>query len=214
MKKVVILGAGGFGREAFSLLRLMKNYRVVGFIDSDSSLKSKLIDGIPILGNDSVLNDLIRNEVNCAFVAIGNSKIRENLFRKICKLNFEAISILHPSAIIVPDASIGKGVIVYPNVTIGTGVNIKDSVLINSNVSIGHDVEIGSFVNINPGTNIAGRVKIGQSAFLGIGCSVLENIIIGSSAVIGGGALVRKNVASGTTVIGVPARAINPKSIL
>ena len=210
MKKVVILGAGDFGREVLSFLQLAGDYKVIGFIDSDLSLKRKLINKIPVLGDDCILKDL-KNKVSYAFVAISNSKVREILFKKICELGFEPINIIHPSAVIASNVSIGKGVIVYPNVTINTDVNIGNSVLINSNVSIGHDVEVRDFVNINPGVNIAGRVKIAKMAFLGIGCSILENILVDKKAIIGGGALVKKNVASEATVVGVPAQPTKSK---
>lgn len=211
MKKVVILGTGGFGREVFSFLKLSRDYKVVGFLDADLSLKGTLINDVPVLGDDNELGALRKSGVSCAFAAVGNSKLREGIFEKIRNFDFELINIIHPSAVIVPDVSIGQGVVIYPNVTINTGVKIGNSVLINSNVSIGHDVEISDFVNINPGVNIAGRVKIGKFAFLGIGSSIIENTVIGCNSIIGGGALVKGEVVAGTTVVGVPAREITEK---
>lgn len=208
MKKIVILGTGGFAQEVLSFLQFSKSYKVIGFTDSNSDLKGKIINSIPVLGNDNVLKNLIEENVSHAFVAIGRNTIRELLFKKIYNLGFKHINVIHPSAVIAHNVSIGQGVVIYPNVTINTNVCIGNSVLINSNVSIGHDVEIGDFVNINPGVNIAGRVKINNSSFLGIGCSVLENIVIGSKAIVGGGAMVTRDVSPATNVVGVPAKPI------
>lgn len=208
MKNVVIWGAGGFGQEVLPFLQTVGHYKVVGFIDTNPSLKGKFINGIPVLGDDSILESLVKEDVLCVFIAVGNSSIREPLFKKILDMGLELINIIHPSSVIVPNVSLGRGVVIYPNATINTNVRIGDSVLINSNVSIGHDVEIGDFVNVNPGVNVAGRVKIKKHAFLGIGCSVLENVVIGQKAIIGGGALVRKDVLPETVVVGVPARSI------
>ena len=206
MKSVVILGAGGFAREVASFLQSSDCYRITGFTDPNVSLQGTYFINIPVLGNDNVLKDLAKEKVSHAFIAIGNSERREVLFKKISKLGLKLINVIHPSAAISGNVSLGEGVAIYPNVTINTDVTVGKSVLINSNVSIGHDVEIGDFVNIQPGVNIAGRVKIERSALLGIGCSVLEGVFIGEKAVIGGGALVRRDVLPKTTVFGVPAR--------
>lgn len=212
MKKIIIIGAGSFGREILAFLKTINNYEVKGFIDSDRSLQGKIIDDIPVIGSDGDLENLIKDEkILCAFIAIAKSNIREQLYVRLENLGFELINIIHPSSVVVSNVTMGKGNVVYPNVTINTGVTIGNSVLINSSVSIGHDGKIGNFVNINPGVNVAGKVKIQDCSFLGIGCTVLENITIGGKAIIGGGALVRKNVMPQTTVIGVPAKEINTK---
>lgn len=211
MKRVVIIGAGGFGREIVSFLKFDKEYKIEGFVDADTSLSGKIIDDILVLGTDQELEKIKKDGVLCAFVAIGNSEIRASVYEKVKSLGFEIINVVHPSSIIASDVSMGNGNIIYPNVTINTGVIIGNSALINSNVSVGHDVKIGNFTNINSGVNIAGRVTIRDLSFLGIGCSVLENIVIGSKVIVGGGALVCKDVADELIVVGVPAKPIRKK---
>lgn len=205
MDKLVILGSGSFAKEVVCFINLIGEYEIVGFIDRDKALKGKKIYGIPILGGDIVLKKLSKNKVKKVFVAVGMSKVREELFNKACDSGLEPVSLIHPSSVIAPNVKLGRGVVVYPNATLNTEVELGDSVLINSNVSIGHDTKVGDFVNINPGANIAGKVIIKRHAFLGIGCSILQNLVIGEEAIVGGGALVRKNVPAFTTVVGVPA---------
>jgi sugar O-acyltransferase (sialic acid O-acetyltransferase NeuD family) len=214
MNKMVIIGAGAFAREVFSIVNMLDGgYEVVGFVDPDLSLKGNVIAGRPILGNDEELTHLREQGVSLAFVAIGKASTRESLFSTVADAGIDLVNVVHPAAVVpLQDVSIGKGIIVYPNSTINTGCRIGNGVLVNSNVSLGHDVDVGDFVNINPGANVAGRVKIGKRAFLGIGCNVLENLIIGDDAVVGGGALVRTLVPSKSTVVGVPAKPIpDPK---
>ena len=54
-KKIIIVGAGGFGREVVWTIqdcnKISKTYSIEGFLDDDESLTGKKIDGIPILGN-------------------------------------------------------------------------------------------------------------------------------------------------------------------
>ncbi len=214
MRNVVILGTGAFAREALSFLQPSNEYRIIGFTDPSSIRKGILINDIPVLGDDNLLERIIRQNVTYAFVAVSEIATRKVLFRKICDIGFKPINIVHPSAVVASDVSLGQGVVIYPNVTINTNVNIGNSVIINSNVSIGHDVEIGDFVNINPGVDIAGKVKIEESAFLGMGASILENVVIRRMAIVGAAALVRKDVLPETTVVGVPAQEIRHKTDL
>lgn len=208
MEKLVILGSGSFAKEVVCFIKLIGKYEIIGFIDRNKSLKGKKIYGIPILGDDQALRSLPSKRVKKVFIAVGMSKIRETLFRKVCNFGLEPISLIHPSSVIAPNVKLGRGVVIYPNATINTEVELGNSVLINSNVSIGHDTKVSDFVNINPGVDIAGKVVIKRHAFLGIGCAVLQNLVIGEEAVVGGGALVRENVPPFTTVVGIPASPI------
>jgi FlaA1/EpsC-like NDP-sugar epimerase len=74
-KKLVILGAGGMGREVLFLL-LDKNtdsdYDILGFIDNTPDLQGKTINNVPVLGNDTWLLNY-QDEIN-VIIGIGNSR--------------------------------------------------------------------------------------------------------------------------------------------
>ena len=53
-------------------------------------------------------------------------------------------------------------------------------------------------------------VKIGNEVLVGSGATVLQGIEIGDHAIIAAGAVVTKNVTANSTVIGVPAKPLNP----
>ena len=54
MKNIVIIGAGGFGREVQWLLERMnekeKQWNLLGYID-DGVAVGTIVDGLPVLGN-------------------------------------------------------------------------------------------------------------------------------------------------------------------
>jgi len=54
---VIIIGSGGFGKEVLDFLR-QKNEKIIGFISNDRGS----VSGIPILGGDEILPDLIRQQ--------------------------------------------------------------------------------------------------------------------------------------------------------
>jgi len=206
-KKVIIIGASGFAKEAWGFVN-KDRYEVLGFLDSNPKLHGSQLCGLTILGDDSLLKDLMANGLDYCFIAIGNPRVRQKIALNVKSVGLKLLNLIHPSAVIAETVIIGEGCIIYPNVTINTDGKIGDCVLINSNVSIGHDITVGDCVNINPGANVAGNVNIDQGSFLGIGCNVLENISIDSGITVGGGALVNKDLNEQGIYVGVPAKRV------
>ena len=75
MKNIVIIGAGGFGREVQWLLERMnekeEQWNLLGYID-DGVAVGTIVDGLPVLGN---ITYLIETKEPLAVVcAVGSSK--------------------------------------------------------------------------------------------------------------------------------------------
>ena len=54
-------------------------------------------------------------------------------------------------------------------------------------------------------------VTLGQQVYVGAGAIVRDHIRISDRAVVGMGAVAVRDVEAGVTVVGVPARAIEPR---
>lgn len=209
-ERIVIIGAGGFGKETYHLID-RNRYNPVGFIDPDPSSTSDL--PLPVLGDDCLISELKdRGIASCVCVAIGDMKRRNFIFELALQNDLKLPPIVHSTAVVLTEFQIGIGTIIYPNVVIMNNCKIGKGVLLNSGVTVGHDVEIGDFSNINPGAHLAGRIKVGQGVIIGLGSSILENVQIGDKAIIGAGSVVLRNVAAGTVVYGVPAKPENMHS--
>lgn len=54
MQDLVLIGAGGFGREVAWLVnninRFQETWNLIGFIDNNSHLEGSIINGLPVLG--------------------------------------------------------------------------------------------------------------------------------------------------------------------
>jgi FlaA1/EpsC-like NDP-sugar epimerase len=54
MKNLLIIGAGGFGREVlqyiFDINKIEKQFNILGFVDEDPELNGKEYRGIKVLG--------------------------------------------------------------------------------------------------------------------------------------------------------------------
>jgi sugar O-acyltransferase (sialic acid O-acetyltransferase NeuD family) len=203
--KIAIIGAGGFGREVYSIIN-KADYDIVGFIDN--SLDQHIELPVPIIGGDEILPDLQqKNIADAVCIAIGNMHVRSKLFYLAQGAGLSLPAIIHPSATILSQKQIGDGSIIYPQVVIMDNCHIGNGVLLNSGVTLGHDVIIGNFSSVNPGVNLAGRIEVGKYSMIGIGTCVRENLSIGDNVIIGAGSVVVKNVGSDQTVFGVPATA-------
>jgi len=75
---------------------------------------------------------------------------------------------------------------------------------------VGHETTTEEFVFIGPGVTICGRVKIGAGAYIGAGSVVRNDLVIGEDSTVGLGAVVVTDVPPGVTVIGNPARPLEP----
>ncbi|MEW6129200.1 MAG: UDP-3-O-(3-hydroxymyristoyl)glucosamine N-acyltransferase [Acidobacteriota bacterium] len=82
--------------------------------------------------------------------------------------------VIHPTAIISPEAQLGEQVYVGPYCTIAEGAVIGDQVILESHISIQKNVQIGKNSAIHSGCHIREGVIIGAN------CKIQSNTIIGS----------------------------------
>lgn len=80
-------------------------------------------------------------------------------------------------------------------------------------VHVGHDATIGEHVEIAPHAVICGHVHIADHVKIGVNATILPHRTIGEGARIGAGAVVTKDVPAGATMVGNPARAIQPNPV-
>lgn len=193
-----IIGAGGFGREVRSFLKVA-SFQFQGFVDDNRSLA----------GVSCTISEFRKQEEITAVLAIGDSNIRKSIYVKL-PAHAQYPILVHPSVILQDPKSIelGEGVIACAANIFTCNIQVGAFSIINLNCTIGHDVTMGEFCSLMPSVNLSGSVKLGNGVFIGSAATILQGITIGDGAVIGAGAVVTKNVAPHTTVVGVPAKPI------
>ena len=206
-KKIVLYGAGGFGREvALILSGLKEKYELVGFVDDGLKYEKNLdIAGVPLLGGREWILEHIDEDIyyNCC---IGNAKVKSNIQEELTNLGVRFESIVDKSVYVPKSTVIGPGCVIYANVLISVDCKIGAGVLLNSGVNIGHDAEIGDFTTVMPATGISGACKIGKSVSIGGHAFITPGKKVGDNATIAAGSIVFSNVKAGTTVLGNPAK--------
>lgn len=201
-----IFGAGAQGRVILDILRAQAKYESVEFLDDDPALRGQLINDAPVLGSLEqalALADRFDAEL---IVAVGRAPARMALGAKARAQGITLLNAVHPTAVIMPSASIGTGNMIAAGAVINTNASVGDDVIINTAAVIEHDCRLEDGSAVSPGCQVGGRVQIERGAFLGTGAIVLARLTIGAGAVVAAGSIVTRNVPPGTLVMGAPAR--------
>lgn len=210
MKRIVIIGSGGHGREVAEILAQqaaqMGAFTVQGFIDENKERHGQWIDGLPVLGDwDWVAANKDGLAVICA---VGTPAVMRLLVARAQALGIPFANAISPLAHVSPRATLGEGVVIFPHVIVNTGAVIGSYVTLNLAATVSHDTRIGEYCNINPGVHLAGNVTIGAGCYVGMGTNVIQGKSIGPNTIIGAGAVVNRDVPARVTAVGVPAKVI------
>jgi sugar O-acyltransferase (sialic acid O-acetyltransferase NeuD family) len=209
---LVIWGASGHARVVADIVRITRNFNIVGFMDSvDLSRKGTDFCGAPILGGEEQLEFLHKNEVRHLFLGIGDCQARLSLAATISHFGFELATIIHPRATVSKDVFLGPGTVVMAGAVVNPASTIGENVIVNTSASIDHDCVIENGVHIGPGAHLGGGVTIGQGTWVGIGAIIKDKIRIGKGAIIGAGAVVLKDIPENVIAFGVPAKIIRKR---
>lgn len=208
MKKLVIVGVGGFGREVAWLVERINNvnpmWNLIGFVDDNEKLHGDVVGGYPVLGGCDWLNHN-KNDIY-AVCAIGSSKIRKKVIKKLTDVKFTTL--IDPNAIISERVKIGEGSIICAGTIITVDIEIGAHVIINLDCTIGHDAALKDFVTLYPSVNISGNTVLEECVEMGTGTQIIQGIRVREGTIVGAGAVVVKELPRECTAVGSPARAI------
>ncbi|KGM97332.1 acetyltransferase [Clostridium botulinum] len=209
MDKIILIGAGGHCKVIIDIIKSTRDFKIVGI--TDASTHEEQILGIPIIGNDDILEDLYYQGIKNAFVCIGalnNISVRDKIYYKLKKIGFEIPKLIHRDAIVSPYSKISNGTCVMAGAIINAGAIIGENCIINTGSIIEHDCFIDRNTHISPGASLAGGCKVGYNSHIGIGSTVIQGTEIGDNVIIGAGTVVLHDIEDNVTAVGVPSKTI------
>lgn len=211
LKKLYIVGSGGFGREILWLAKRINDvipvWNIMGFIDDDVTLHGSQQDDYPVLGGCSYLGTT--QESVYVVVAIGSAKTKKKVVEKLSQYdNVRFATLIDPSVILSDRVKIGEGCMICAGTIITVDVVIGKHVIVNLDCTLGHDDVIGDYVTIYPSVNVSGIVNVGDEAELGTGAQIIQGKAIGKKSILGAGAVVVHDIPENCVAVGSPAKPI------
>lgn len=211
---LVIVGAGGFGREIFDSIRhsdpAEKRFRILGFVDENPDRELLAAMGTQWLGSDA---EFLSQSTTLNYVlAVGEPHLRQALATKYGDAGLTAVTFVHSAAVIGSNVIIGEGSIISAHAMVMNGSRIGRFVNVDRGAAVGHDGRVADFATLHPQAIVSGRVSLGMRSRLGTCACVLPNVSVGDDSIVGAGAVVTTDVPASTVAVGVPARPSGQQS--
>jgi len=203
--KILVVGSGGHAKVVIDVLRAEGKYEISGCVSNQTDVEEVL--GVPLLGDDSKMEEIYASGIKIAIIAIGDNRVRLALAEKVSRLGFEFGNAISPLAYLSRDVKVGNGIVMMPRVVVHPGSEIEDHVILNTAATVDHDCKIGRGCHIAPGCNLAGNVTVEEGAFLGVGTSAIPGVRVGAWGILGAGSVIVGDAPGRTLSMGVPARA-------
>jgi sugar O-acyltransferase (sialic acid O-acetyltransferase NeuD family) len=210
MKRLLIIGAGSFGREVLEyaediVIAGIQEWTIGGFIDDNIHALDGYDVNYPIVGR---IEDYIPQTDDVFISAFGEGKQRVR-YAEIIRLRGGIFTnIIHPQAKLLHRVSIGIGSIIGMNTLIANDTICGDFLYMNYGSIVGHDnvLGIGCTLNVYSGTN--GCCTIGDYVYMGTHAVVIPGKKIGNNVNIAAGAVVFNNVKASVIIYGNPAKIL------
>lgn len=203
--KLIIIGGGGHGKVVRDLAFDQKKYDSIAIAD-DRFSSTFLQDGLLYVPLESAVERLQEDPAMEAVIAIGNNQTRRSVVERLGLPDSRYAVLVHPSATIGSEVTIGWGSVVLPGAIVSCGAALGNHCIVNSGAIVEHDSVIESFVHLSPASSLAGNVVVEEGVHIGIGASIIQGIKVGRWSTLGAGAVAVREIPCHCTAIGVPAK--------
>lgn len=206
---LVIIGTGAFARETAELVHSINSvtpsWNLLGFLDDDSRLHGRVIDGHRVIGSVSWLGH--HDDVS-AVVCVG-APVRNGHRRSAATAlgvgDDRLATLVHPAAVVARSSSIAAGSVVGAGAVLTADVELGRHVVIMPGAVLSAGTRVGDRSVVGVGARVSSGVELGADVYLGAGCTVRQQMSVGDSSVITMGSVVTSSVPSGQLWSGHPA---------
>lgn len=209
MKNLIIIGAGGCGREVLQWVKdinaKQETWKIKGFLDDNAHA----LDCVTC--DQTVLSSVDRYQIeeNDEFVCcIGNSLIRKTIIEKMKRRGAKFATVVHPTACVADTAILENATIIYPFALISDNAHIGMGSIINMYSSVAHDSTLGAYCTVSAHCDVTGACVLGEGVFMGTTSNIVPGTHIGDDVYICAGSTVMASVRNGRKVLGNPAKIV------
>lgn len=204
--RIIIVGAGGFGREVLQWARHAwpeHVHKFAGFVSADPTKLDGHAPSLPILGSP---NDFELRPTDGFVLGIGIPRIRRVVAEQLEARGARFLTLIHSTAIVADTAVIGPGCMICPYAIVSDAVRLGRCVLVNYHASLGHDAEAGDYAVLSPYATLGGYAAVGADVFLAIHVTVGPNVTLGVGTIVSANSSALASTPAGSFIFGVPSR--------
>ena len=143
MKRLVILGAGGYGRTVKD---------VAGQLGYSTIVLDDSISTHPLFTFSSYISD------DTSFIpAFGNNAFRMEWINRIEEIGGQLATLIHPTAYVSLTATISQGTVILPHAIVNTDVVVGKGCIVNLGAIVDHGCILEEGVHVAPGAIVKGE---------------------------------------------------------
>lgn len=201
---VIVIGAGGFGREVLQYVYDAGLLRVRGILDDRPPDELVNPHGLPVLGTISGYEP---RPGESFLLAVGEPTVRSRIAARFLAAGARFETVVHPMAYVASTATIGAGSIIAPFASVGAFSNLGEFSQVHFYASAAHDTRIGRFSALSPYAVVNGGGRLGERVFLGTRATINPLKSVGDGSKVTAGSVVYQDVPPGSIASGNPAKA-------
>lgn len=212
---LVVLGGGEHAQVVIDTAQ-MQGWQVLGFVDPQPRNDTAQRSGVPWLGPDTALAELLTQHpaLHVTFGIGSQPALRERLAATLPVPATAWAAIIHPTASVSVAAHLGRGAQVFARAVVQAGAQLGDHVIVSSAAVVERNAGLGDFTHIAPSAVVGGDVQLGPRTLVGLGARLRDHVRVGADCIISTGAVVVADLPAGLTVAGIPAVAVRPPTEL
>ena len=205
--EVIIYGGGKLGLYMLSLLsdEHFSHLKVLGFVD-DQLPKSNnhCSSGLNLFGTLKQYEnnpESTSDDIFCV-LAIGYNdlKARIGAFTDAKRMGIQFVTIVHPSAILLPGSDVAEGSYIGPGAILDVNTKIGAANFIDAGCVLSEEVIVGVGNYLSPKVVICGHTRIGMANFFGAASCVRNGLSIGDCNFLNMQTLLIRNLENGVMV--------------
>ena len=170
MKRLVILGFGGYGKTIEDVVLSGKLFDNVIFLDDKS--QDERVAG--------VCGDYVKDmdENTWFYPAFGNNNLRVEWINMFVNAGAQVATIIHPTAYVSRNAVVETGCAVLPQAVINATAKVKTGCIVNFGAVVDHDVVIEKGVHLCINSVVKAYNRIAPFAKIEAGQVIFNNTFI------------------------------------
>ncbi len=150
--RLIILGAGGYGRTVADVAAQTCAYDRICFLDDSSRAEDvigKCTDYAGFADDNTVF-----------YPAFGNNEGRVSWLKRLSENGCRIASVVHPSAYVSPTVRMAAGVAVLPQAVVNTGCEIREGCIVNCGAIVDHGCILEEGVHVCLGAIVKAENRI------------------------------------------------------